>query len=130
MRYIPITVGAIPKNASFLTPPLPLSKPPAKMDTFSHYLSTLILFLSLTSPSALNPPQSSLSSQEAIALVEIQQVINLFALAVDQHRWDLLSQVFPLDVTRPISSSWTVGGLPVVPRPVKSLHRIRGCRTR
>ena len=71
-----------------------------KMNFFSRYLSTAILFLPLLdSASALGLPLPSLSNQEAVIVVEIQQVINLFAVAVDQHRWDLLSQVFQPDVT-------------------------------
>ena len=70
------------------------------MNLFSRYLSAAILFLPLlSSASALGLPLAPLSNQEAVSVVEIQQVINLFAVAVDQHRWDLLSQVFLPDVT-------------------------------
>ena len=72
----------------------------SKMNVFSRYLSAAILFLPLlNSASALGLPLAPLSNQEAVIVVEIQQVINLFAVAVDQHRWDLLSQVFLPDAT-------------------------------
>ena len=69
------------------------------MNLFSRSLSAAILFLSLLKPaSALGLPLLSLSNQEAVSVVEIQQVIDLFAVVVDQHRWDLLTQVFQPDV--------------------------------
>ena len=70
------------------------------MNSFSHYFSAAILFLPLLdSASALGLPLLPLSNQDAVSVVEIQQVINLFAVVVDQHRWDLLSQVFHPDIT-------------------------------
>ncbi|CAF9914420.1 MAG: hypothetical protein HETSPECPRED_001976 [Heterodermia speciosa] len=70
------------------------------MNTFSHYLSALLFISSiLPSPAALSLPPLFLSPQDATTIVEIQNLINLFAVAVDQHRWDLLAQVFEPDVT-------------------------------
>lgn len=42
---------------------------------------------------------SGLSSQEVSDTVEIQQVINLYSIALDQKRFDMLSRVFTSDVT-------------------------------
>ena len=39
-----------------------------------------------------------INTQTAADIVEIRQAINLFAIAVDQHKLDLLSQVFTNDV--------------------------------
>ena len=75
-----------------------------KMKAFPHYLFAATLFLPLLDfASAIGLPIVSLSSQEAVIVVEIQQVVDLFAVAVDQHRWDLLSQVFQPDVTADFS---------------------------
>ena len=38
------------------------------------------------------------TNELAVDVVKIQQVVNLFALAVDQHRLELLPQIFSSDV--------------------------------
>ena len=50
------------------------------------------------------------SARDAANVVEIQQVINLFALAVDQHRYDLFPQVFTPDVT----VNFNTPGIPII----------------
>ena len=98
-----------PQNAPFIAPPLPSTEELGKMYAFSRYLSAALLFLPIfDSASAL--PMLSLSNAEAVTVVEIQQVLNLFPVAVDQHRWDLLSQVFQPDVT----ADFNVPGSPVL----------------
>lgn len=39
-----------------------------------------------------------LSTEQSVDLVEIQQVVNLFPIAVDQHRLELLPHIFTSDV--------------------------------
>lgn len=91
------------------------------MNIFWRYLSAAILFLPIfDSASALG---FQLSTQQAVSIVEIQQVINFFAIAVDQKRWDLLSQVFDPDVT----ANFNVPGSPVLhglPAIVELLRRL------
>ena len=102
MRYITVTMSFLPGTpvlSPFLYSLLSTEKL-STMNVYSRYLSAAIVFLPLLNfASALGPPLVSLSNQEAVCVVEIQQVINLFGVAVDQHRWDLLTQVFQPDVT-------------------------------
>ena len=95
------------------------------MNRFSRYLSATILFLPLLySASALGLPSLPLSNQDAVSVVEIQQVINIFAVAVDQHRWDLLSQVFHPDITADfnVPDSPVVRGLDAVIQLLRRLE--------
>lgn len=52
---------------------------------------------------ALSTPQFNMTyqnnAQDAADIADIRQTTNLFAIAVDQHNLDLLSQVFTNDVT-------------------------------
>lgn len=104
MRNVKATVSFIPKIL-FLSLLLDYhSQTSAKMNLFSRSLSAAILFLSSLKPaSTLGLPLFSLSNQDAVNVVVIQQVIDLFAVVVDQHRWDLLSQVFQPDVVADFS---------------------------
>ena len=61
-------------------------------------LTSLLIFLHFTT----KPPQSpamALTAAQATDIVNIQQVLSLFAIAVDQHRYDLLSKIFTSDAT-------------------------------
>ena len=66
------------------------------MLNFVRVFYTIILPLSVFSQIAVSYP---LTVKGAIDIVAVQQVINLFAIAVDQHRWDLLTQVFDPNVS-------------------------------
>ena len=59
-------------------------------------LGLVLLYLSSTSAQQLS---SLVTSPDATDTLAIQQVVNFFAVAVDQHRFDLLSSVFTNDVT-------------------------------
>ena len=72
-----------------------------------------------------------LSTQDAIDVLEIQQMINLYATAADQQRFDLLPQIFTPDVTINFNTPGVslLRGLPAVTRfmaaalrDVKSYH--------
>ena len=65
----------------------------------SSILTLTLLYLSSTTTTTAQEISPLSSSQAAIATVAIQQIINLQATAVDQRRFDLLSQVFTPDVT-------------------------------
>ena len=71
------------------------------------------------------------STQDAIDVLEIQQMINLYATAADQQRFDLLPQIFTPDVTVNFNTPGVplLRGLPAVTRfmatalrDVKSYH--------
>ena len=71
------------------------------------------------------------STQDAIDVLEIQQMINLYATAADQKRFDLLPQIFTPDVTVDFNTPGVplLRGLPAVTnfmaaalRDVKSYH--------
>ena len=71
------------------------------------------------------------STQDAIDVLEIQQMINLYATAADQQRLDLLPQIFTPDVTVDFNTPGVpiLHGLPAVTRfmaaalrDVKSYH--------
>ena len=67
------------------------------------YLSLSTTALSLTNtnaPQQLTAPLTApLSTQDATDTVAIQQVLNAFAVALDQRRFDLFDHVFTPDVT-------------------------------
>ena len=101
-----------------------------KMQTFLCNLLVLGLLPSLCTIAAgqLTAP---FSTQDAIDVLEIQQMINLYATAADQHRFDLLPQIFTPDVTVDFNTPGVpiLRGLPAVTsfmtaalRDVKSYH--------
>lgn len=80
------------------------------MYTLLRYLFAASLALLAFDCASALPLSTRSASEEATNVVQIQQVLNLFAIAVDQHRWDLLSQVFTPD----IMANFNVPGSPVL----------------
>lgn len=74
-----------------------------------HCLPFLGLILLCVSSTA-QELSGSMSSQDISDTVEIQQVINLYSIASDQKRFDLLSQIFTTDVT----INFNTPGVPVL----------------
>lgn len=81
----------------------------AFMQPTLHCLPFLGLILLCVSSTA-QELSGSLSSQEVSDTVEIQQVINLYSIATDQKRFDLLPQIFTTDVT----INFNTPGVPVL----------------
>ena len=75
-------------------------------------LSSLpFLGLVLLSVSSIAQPLSRpFSAQDATDTIAIQQVINLYSIAADQKRFDLLAQVFTPDVT----VNFNTAGVPIL----------------
>ena len=60
---------------------------------------TIALLSPLAHPIATILPEMNLNVEQAVDVVNIQQTLNLFAIAVDQHQLGLLPEVFTTDVT-------------------------------
>lgn len=70
------------------------------------FLGLIVLCVSSTAQEL----SGSLSAQEVSDTVEIQQVINLYSIAIDQKRFDLLAQIFTTDV----NINFNTPGVPVL----------------
>ena len=69
-------------------------------------LGMILLCVTSTAQELFRP----FSAQDATDTLAIQQVINVYSIAADQHRFDLLSQVFTSDVAVDFNSP----GLPIL----------------
>ncbi|KAL9133718.1 MAG: hypothetical protein Q9175_005100 [Cornicularia normoerica] len=68
------------------------------MPSLTRLIFTFALVSHMAHPIAAISPGMTLTIEQAVDVVEIQQTLNLFAIAVDQHRLELLPQVFTADV--------------------------------
>ena len=68
----------------------------------------------------------AMTNQQAVDVVEIQQVVNLFAIAIDQYRLELLPQIFSSDVAANFSvpSGMVQSGLDEVTQLLSTLQAI------
>ena len=64
------------------------------MPSLTRLLFAFALFTFLGCVNSAAQLEMPLSTEQAVDVVEIQQAVNLFAIAVDQHRLGLLPQVF------------------------------------
>ena len=67
------------------------------MQSFLPGLPFLGLVLLVFDPTSAQQLSRPFSAQDAVDTVAIQQVINLYAITVDQHKFDLLPQIFTSD---------------------------------
>ena len=69
-----------------------------------------------------------LSTEQALDVVEIQQVVNLFAIAVDQHRLELLPQILTPDIVADfgLPDGTILRGLDAVSQNLRTIQNIPG----
>ena len=68
----------------------------------------------------------ALTAAQATEIVDIQQVLSLFAIAIDQHQYDLLSKIFTPNATADfnIPDSGTVTGVAAITHLLAKLQNI------